>query len=179
MHNQEIKELTKSLTKIHITEYLNKNTCDIKDCTTIFINTYQKILKTLIEHQIFNNSIDEFAKEIALILVTSYVKRTSYNIEELVQTFINSYKYALKELEKEQSKNSTIILPKHNSNENEGLILEPSSDVQSEDLFPISLSDDVSKSEPEYPQKDSTFPRTSKRKKKEKLPKGLVYYKGI
>lgn len=100
------QELTNELSKLYLENYLTleiqryKRNYNLDEITRIYLSIYKQILKILIDSKIFNGKINQIAYSISLIHLN--IKENIYNdITLYTKEFINSYKYAINEINKD------------------------------------------------------------------------------
>ena len=99
-------QIANELSKIYLENYLKLETqkynrnYNLDEITYIYLSIYKQILKILIDSKIFNNSINQIAYSISLLYLN--MKENIYDdITLYTKEFINSYKYAINEINKD------------------------------------------------------------------------------
>lgn len=121
------QEIANELSKIYLENYLTiesqkyKRKYNLDETTRIYLSIYKQILKILIDSKMFNGQINQIAYSISLIHLN--IKENIYNdITLYTKEFINSYKYAITEINKDYMLKS--LLEEQN-------IKEPKNNIQS------------------------------------------------
>ena len=102
------QEIANELSKIYLENYLilerekyNRD-YNVIEITRIYLSIYKQILKILIDLKIFNGKINEMAYSIALIYFNKNIKENIYDdVTVYIKEFIDSYKYAITEINKD------------------------------------------------------------------------------
>lgn len=99
-------QIANELSKIYLENYLKLETqkynrnYNLDEITRMYLSIYKQILKILIDSKIFNNSINQIAYSISLLYLN--MKENIYDdITLYTKEFINSYKYAINEINKD------------------------------------------------------------------------------
>ena len=100
------QEIANELSKIYLENYLKLETqkynrnYNLDEITRMYLSIYKQILKILIDSKIFNNSLNQIAYSISLLYLN--MKENIYDdITLYTKEFINSYKYAINEINKD------------------------------------------------------------------------------
>lgn len=100
------QEIANELSKIYLENYLKLETqkynrnYNLDEITRMYLSIHKQILKILIDSKIFNNSINQIAYSISLLYLN--MKENIYDDVTLyTKEFINSYKYAINEINKD------------------------------------------------------------------------------
>ena len=99
-------QIANELSKIYLENYLKLETqkynrnYNLDEITRMYLSIYKQILKILIDSKIFNNSLNQIAYSISLLYLN--MKENIYDdITLYTKEFINSYKYAINEINKD------------------------------------------------------------------------------
>ena len=100
------QEIANELSKIYLENYLKLKTqkynrnYNLDEITRMYLSIYKQILKILIDSMIFINSLNQIAYSISLLYLN--MKENIYDdITLYTKEFINSYKYAINEINKD------------------------------------------------------------------------------
>lgn len=118
------QKIANELSKLYLENYLtieteqNNRNYNLDEITRIYLSVYKQILKMLIDSKIFNGMINEMAYSISLIHL-NINEDFYYDINQYTKEFINSYRYAITEINKDYMlksllEESTIKEPKNN-----------------------------------------------------------------
>ena len=109
-------QIANELSKIYLENYLKLETqkynrnYNLSEITRIYLSIYKQILKILIDSKIFNNSINQIAYSISLLYLN--MKENIYDdITLYTKEFINSYKYAINEINKDYTLKELLQQP--------------------------------------------------------------------
>ena len=110
------QEIANELSKIYLENYLKLETqkynrnYNLDEITRMYLSIYKQILKILIDSKIFNNSINQIAYSISLLYLN--MKENIYDdITLYTKEFINSYKYAINEINKDYTLKELLQQP--------------------------------------------------------------------
>ena len=102
--------ITKELTEIYLENYLSlekeqyKRNYNLDEITRYYLSIYKQILRSLIDKLMFNNQINSLTYSISLIYIKNKIKENHYHdINTYINEFIEIYKYAVKEIDKDYS----------------------------------------------------------------------------
>lgn len=103
-----VKNIVNELSKIYIENYLifekekYNRSYNLDEITRIYLSIYRQILKILLDLKIFNVYVNDIAYSVALINLNKNIKDNFYvDINMYVRGFVDSYKYAVKEVNKD------------------------------------------------------------------------------
>ena len=109
-------QIANELSKIYLENYLKLETqkynrnYNLDEITRMYLSIYKQILKILIDSKIFNNSINQIAYSISLLYLN--MKENIYDdITLYTKEFINSYKYAINEINKDYTLKELLQQP--------------------------------------------------------------------
>ena len=109
-------QIANELSKIYLENYLKLETqkynrnYNLDEITRMYLFIYKQILKILIDSKIFNNSINQIAYSISLLYLN--MKENIYDdITLYTKEFINSYKYAINEINKDYTLKELLQQP--------------------------------------------------------------------
>ena len=102
-----IQQISLELSKKYVEKCLNKERSfcrrkyNLEEINNIYIASYKKILKSLIEEKIFDFKINLLSYQSALIYINYLLEESEYyDIDIYILEFIKAYKYTSKEIKK-------------------------------------------------------------------------------